>query len=83
MNPRELRVCFEGFKKRIENERREKDFLNHLLGKYISLGVNAPKKYPNKPFLSEETSSDDKSHLCYTDEARQLQAKLMWGKERP
>lgn len=29
------------------------DALNYLLGQYIGLGIKAPKKYPNRPFLSK------------------------------
>lgn len=57
MNPREIKVCFEGHKEKIEEEMKLKDSLNHLLGKYIAIGVNNPKKYPKKPFLAKEESS--------------------------
>lgn len=30
------------------------DIANHLLGQYISIGVNNPKKYPKEPFLARQ-----------------------------
>lgn len=41
---------------RRKRENEQADFLNHVLGSYIALAVNNPKKYPKKPFLSEEDS---------------------------
>lgn len=32
------------------------DSLNYLLGQYIGLAINSPKKYPKKPFLSKYDS---------------------------
>jgi hypothetical protein len=31
---------------------------NFYLGKYINLAVNAPKKYPRKPFFEKEETED-------------------------
>ena len=43
-----------------EKERlKEQDYMNHLLGKYISFAVNEPSQYPNKPFLAEEEKHTD------------------------
>ncbi len=40
-----------------ENKRiKEQDALNHMLGKYISIGVNNPKDYPTRPYM--DTSND-------------------------
>lgn len=33
----------------------EQDFLNHLLGHYVALAFNDPKKYPKKPLLQKKT----------------------------
>lgn len=33
------------------------DTLNHLLGHYIAIAFNQPKKYPRLPFLIKETVS--------------------------
>lgn len=42
------------FEKRITREMDRMDILNHLLGNYIALGVNNPKKYPKKPLFRTE-----------------------------
>jgi hypothetical protein len=33
---------------------KQHDQLNHILGNYIAVGVNAPKKYPKKPLTAED-----------------------------
>ena len=33
--------------------------LNHLLGSYVGMAVNNPKKYPKKPYLSENQPLED------------------------
>lgn len=54
MTPRELEVYAKAFKKRTTREMERVDILNHLLGNYIALGVNNPKKYPKKPLFQTE-----------------------------
>lgn len=44
------------FEKRITREMERMDILNHLLGNYIALGVNNPKKYPKKPLFRTENA---------------------------
>ncbi len=50
---------------------REKDFMNYMLGKYISFAVNEPSKYPNKPFMAEE-----EKHTDMTESEMERQAKI-------
>lgn len=39
---------------KLEKQRlRQADKLNHILGGYIAIGVNEPKKFPKNPQLSE------------------------------
>lgn len=38
---------------------RLQDSLNFLLGQYVSIGVNNPKKYPSAPLLSEERENKE------------------------
>ena len=33
------------------------DSLNHILGSYIGLAVNSPKKYPKKPALQKKATN--------------------------
>lgn len=45
----------------LKNEKakvRQSDLLNHILGSYIAIGVNDPKKYPDKPRLAENNNGD-------------------------
>lgn len=44
------------FEKRTAREMERMDILNHLLGNYIALGVNDPKKYPKKPLFRTENA---------------------------
>lgn len=32
------------------------DSLNFMLGQYVSVGINSPKKYPDKALLSTESA---------------------------
>lgn len=41
------------YKEKAEERVREVDYFNFYLGKYINLAVNAPKKYPSKPFFDK------------------------------
>lgn len=52
------------------------DQLNYLLGKYVALAVNNPKKYPKEPFLTKKQST-----IFTSDEDRQQQARLKWLKK--
>lgn len=52
--------CVDGYKKRIKANMEIQDSLNHILGGYISTGVNAPKKYPKKPALQKKSSKVQK-----------------------
>lgn len=47
MSPREFNKYIQAYEERLK----EQDTLNWLLGKYIAIGVNNPKKYPEKPVL--------------------------------
>lgn len=51
MTPKQYEKWLEAFNERQDNNTREIDALNHLLGQYIAVGFNKPKDYPRKPFL--------------------------------
>lgn len=50
----EFADCLDGYQDRLTSQAMQQDSLNYLLGRYISIGFNSPKKYPNKPFLDRE-----------------------------
>lgn len=56
--------CLDGYSKRIEEQIRISDILNHSLGKYFRIAMS-DKRYPDKPF-SEKTHSSSNS---FTDDA--------------
>lgn len=53
MTPGQFQNCLDGYKKRQENSAKMIDGLNHILGNYISIGVNDPMHYPTKAQLSK------------------------------
>jgi len=79
MNPREIRVCFTGYAEKEKYRQMAQDRLNHILGQYIAMGVNNPKKYPKEPLLAK--AEESKKNLCFTDEDRERQARLRWSKK--
>lgn len=57
---------------------KQQDQLNHILGNYISIGVNNPKKYPKDPALS----ANEKKVVTYTnDAAYERIARIKYGKK--
>lgn len=61
--------------KRLEAQSKETDRLNHILGQYIAIGVNNPKKYPKQPYLS-----NSKPKTQSPEEFRQMM-KQRYGKK--
>lgn len=57
-----------------KNEIKELDTLNHIAGNYTAHGVNAPKKYPKKPYLIDM----DKPELDIVNNGEDM---LKWLKE--
>lgn len=80
MTPGEFSNILDGYTQRQEREAKAQDHLNYLLGQYVAAGVNSPKDYPDKPFLSEERN--DKSYLATTDEQRLIMARTKYGKKK-
>jgi len=66
----------EGYRARHEQQLKEQDALNHLLGKYLIYSFNAPKKYPKHPFMEKHNSASDR---FTTDKAFQAYAKARYG----
>lgn len=54
MEPIEYKRYLDFYVEREKQKVKEIDALNFMLGKYIAIGVNDPKKYPRKPFLEKE-----------------------------
>ncbi|MBR3353602.1 hypothetical protein IKG49_03370, partial [Candidatus Saccharibacteria bacterium] len=65
------------------HSRREKfrietsDALNYLLGQYIGLAIRAPKKYPDRPFL---TKTQEKKMMPITDDILLKTATMLGAK---
>ena len=53
------------------------DALNYLLGQYIGLAIRAPKKFPDKPFLSH---TQEKKMVPITDDVLLKTATLLGAK---
>lgn len=60
LNPIQYDKYRNAFLKKREEDRKEKDYLNHLLGQYIWIAFNNPKEYPEKSFLSENIQKEHK-----------------------
>lgn len=54
LTPNQYSKYVENYRKKEKDRLQEKDYLNHLLGQYISYAFNSPKEYPKKPYLYEE-----------------------------
>ena len=58
---------------------KQQDRLNHILGNYIAVGINNPKKYPKKPALSQ----DESKKTVYTSDSHFEQiARIKYGKKK-
>lgn len=53
LTPKQFQNHIKAYYEREKNRIIEKDMLNHLLGKYITIAFNDPKNYPKKSFLSD------------------------------
>lgn len=72
MTPGQFQRCLKGYNKRLQADMKMQDSLNFILGQYITIGFNNPKKYPKKPRLSEP---ERKRYL--TNEELMKEAKAM------
>ncbi len=62
LNPKQFQKYINVYEKQEEIRLKEKDMLNHILGKYIAYAYNDPKKYPEEPFtlsVNKSTMNDD------------------------
>lgn len=76
LNPKQyykhVRIYNEKEKERVK----EKDMLNHMLGKYIGFAFNDPKHYPNKPFTGNDTELEPMSDEDMEKQARRNTIKM-------
>ena len=70
MNRRQFDKCVKVFNKKIEEDLKKSDAMNHALGRYIAFAFHDPKHYPEKPFSNHETVKDK-----MTDEEMEMQAR--------
>ena len=72
LTPREARVYFRAFRKKMEREFKARDTENFILGKYIMMAFNNPKKYPKQPVSQEvdKEQDDTQGSMTEADEAR-------------
>jgi hypothetical protein len=57
LNPKQFEKCIEVYIHNKKQQAMEIDAHNYNLGRYVSIGVNNPRKYPNKPLLQKEERS--------------------------
>jgi len=50
--------------------------MNFLLGKYVGIAVNDPRKYPNKPFL-EKTQLEEPKEMSSEEMERMARANTL------
>lgn len=53
----ELNDFIKGYQEKMEDIAIFNDSLNHILGTYIGVAVNSPKKYPKKPALKKRQAN--------------------------
>lgn len=58
---------------------REVDYMNFMLGKYISFAVNEPSKYPTKPFLDEAEEKHTEMTVSEMERQAKINTVLMGG----
>jgi len=77
ITPKLLQKYTQAYNRRLQ----DLDSLHHLLGNYIAIGVNNPKKYPKEPYLTEKKQIALKE---MSDDQMQQEAKriaIMFGGE--
>jgi hypothetical protein len=74
----EFQDCIDGYNQAIERDCKRIDVMNHILGKYISVAFNEPKRYPNKPLLSDSGAA--KKLVSSTDDDRVTIARMKYKK---
>lgn len=52
---------------------REVDYLNWILGRYVAIAFNSPKKYPDRPLLSKSEEEEQKRQKTMSDEEMSIQ----------
>ena len=70
LNPKQFAKHVKVFNEKEQERLKEKDLFNFMLGKYIAVAFNDPKKYPSKPFLENDTDLKP-----MTDEEMEKQAR--------
>lgn len=69
--------CVAGFAEREKREIEKADYLNFLLGQYVAVAFNQPKKYPREPFLKK--AEQQRKFIATTDAARVNFARIKYG----
>lgn len=78
MNPSKFNLYIKAYDEKIK----EQDTLNWILGKYIAIAVNNPKKYPDSPLLRKGEAKEERSMTGEEMEKRIKQInKILGGKE--
>lgn len=68
LNVKQFEKYIKVYNKKRKQDVADVDYLNYILGKYISFAFNDPKHYPSKPILHTEQSN-------MTDEEMEKQAR--------
>lgn len=53
LTPKQFKKHLDNYIRKHQERMEEIDYLNHILGKYMSIGFNKPKAYPKKHVLSK------------------------------
>ena len=70
LNPKQWAKHIKVFNQKESQRLKEKDVFNYMLGKYVAYAFNNPQKYPDKPFLENDTDLKP-----MTDEEMEKQAR--------
>lgn len=79
MTPREARVYFRAYRKKIERDFKARDTENFILGKYVMLAFNNPNKYPKQPVSQEIGEEEDQNNQDVMTEADEARLNALFG----
>lgn len=72
MNRRQYEKCIKVFNRKVEEELKKTDAMNHALGRYIAFAFHDPKKYPEKPFSYHEEQQEEMTDDDMERRAREI-----------
>lgn len=73
----QFKRALEGYRRRTQDEARNADALNHILGSYIAKAFHQPNKYPKQPLLAEKDATQQSNNRVMSDDEMNLIGRLI------